>query len=440
MRNRIVLLIMALLAITACNKASGGLSPDGYANQGTKPASKNAALSSYEQKERLEDAGKALIDELDVDNWKATADFVKALGDHFEELAMESDESFEAIEYWAEEVEDAMLNIKTRDAKMTFKVVYALSKMPKGRFVEEDGVFEFKEGGSNVQMITNVDGKKVTITLTNGAETKEYELWSEHWKAENDWERRYYDGESYTEWNETVSIKIPAWVNIEVKEGSTRHLNWKASFNVADTNGDGVLELEKDKANINTEIKFGDYTASASETYSASKGVGHGKAGMSVYRGSKMLVTMGVEGDVEIEGDMQDGYKDTEPKTVKAAVDVMGLVQAKGNIDYPKYKYFIDKVDPYASEEAFERSVQDLESCVDIAIYYDRKAGRQAWLGFEPMYNDYYGNRYYDPVVRFADETSYGLGEFFQAKDFSSLLDAMEDWVDSLEYYFSSFD
>ena len=440
MRKSVVfLLIAAIFTLTACNKAAGGLSPDGYANQGTKIADKNSALSPYEQKQKLESTGKELVDEMDVDNWKSTAEFVRALGEHFEDVGEDNPHAFDAFEDWSEEVEDALMSVKSRNAKMTMRVTYALSKLPKGKFVEDDGEFEFKEGGSNLQVVTNVDGAQVTIILTSGAESKEYEVYSENWKASNDWDKRYYEGEEYSEWNESVCVKIPSWINVEIKEGMTRRINWKASFSYTDADGNGKIELEKDKADVSTEIKFDNYTIAASEKYSSDKGTGHASASASVTRGAKKLVSAGAEADVEIDGDMEDGYKGSAPKTAKGAVDVLGQVQAKGSIDFDKAKYVEQKIDPYADEKQYAKYMKELESCIDIAIYYDRKGGRQAWLGFEPMYNERYHEWEYTPVIRFADDSSYAIDEFFNADDFSSLIDALNDWAEDVAEYFGSY-
>ena len=441
MSKRIVILLVAALAtVTACNKASGGLSPDGYANQGTKVADKNSALSPYEQKQKLEAAGKELVEEIDVDNWKATAEFMRALGEHFEELGDDSPYAFDAFEDWSQEVEEAILTSKAKNGKMTMRYTYALSKLPKGTFKEEDGEFEFTEGGSNVKIITYVDGKTVTITITNGAESKEYEIirW-DYEGSELDWEMRHYEGGEYSEWHEIYSVKIPAWINIEVKEGAARRLNWKANFSYTDADGNGKIELEKDKADVSTEIKFDNYTLAASEKYSSDKGVGHASASASVYHGSKKLLAAGAESDVEINGGIEDNFSGSAPNTVKAAVDVLGQVQAKGTIDFERAKYVEQKIDRYADEEQYARSLKDLESCVDIAIYYDRKAGRQAWLGFEPLYDEWYHEWSYTPVIRFADDSSYGIDEFFNANDFSSLIDALNDWAQEVAEYFGTF-
>ena len=436
MSKRIVfILVLSLLAVVGCNKATRGLSPDGYANQGTKVASESAALSPYEQKEKLEDTGKELIEELDVDNWTPTADFMSALSEHFAEL---DEDAFYAFEEWSEDIEDQLLNVKKRDSKLTLRVTYALSKLQKGRFVEEDGEFVFKEGGLNLQVITYVDGKKVTITMTNGLESKEYEVYSEHWKASNDWDKRYYDGEGYSEWDETVSIKIPAWINIEIKEGLATRVNWKANFSFRDSDGNGKIELEKDAADISTELKFADYSITEYEKYSSSKGVGHVKAGSAISRGLKTLVSAGAEGDIEIDGSMEDSYKGTLPKNVKCAVDVLGKVQAKGTLDYEKVMYVSEKLDRYATEKEAEKYARELEKSIDVAIYYDRKSGRQAWFGVEPVYNDRNGWNY-TPVIRFADDSSYGLGEFFNQEDFQSLLAAMNDWAEDVAYYFGAY-
>ena len=215
--------------------------------------------------------------------------------------------------------------------------------------------------------------------------------------------------------------------------------NWKANFRFTDADGDGKIVLEKDKADIDTEIKAAGYTAAASEKYYAQKGVSYCSANSSFYKGTKLLVTAAAEGSAEIEGDFEDGYELSEPKKVKGAIDILGKVQAKGSINYEEARFLEDKLDPYDSEEKYARNLAKLEQCIDIAIYYDKKGGKQAWIGLEPFYNDRSGKWSYDTVVRFADGSSYTVDEFFNEDNFSSLLKAIESWQRDLEYYYGEF-
>ena len=438
MVKRIVPIILSLgaaVAVISCTGANS-ISPEGYANQGDKEASERAALSSYEQKEKLEDTGKELLELLDEEYWEDTADFFQALAEHFAEL---DDDAMYAFEEWSEGIEDAMTERKIRGGKMTLKTTAALSKLKKGTFKEEDGVFEFSPGSGSLKVITYVNGKTVTITMTHGSESKAYEVESEHWEAKGDWDRRYYEDEEYTESDETGYVKIPSWINVEVKEGAAVRANWKANCRFTDADGDGKIVLEKDKADIDTEIKAAGYTAAASEKYYAQKGVSYCSANSSFYKGTKLLVTAAAEGSAEIEGDFEDGYELSEPKKVKGAIDILGKVQAKGSINYEEARFLEDKLDPYDSEEKYARNLAKLEQCIDIAIYYDKKGGKQAWIGLEPFYNDRSGKWSYDTVVRFADGSSYTVDEFFNEDNFSSLLKAIESWQRDLEYYYGEF-
>lgn len=434
MVKRIVTLIITLgvaALVHSCTSASN-ISPDGYANQGSKAASESAALSSYEQKEKLEDTGKELLDLLDEENWEDTAEFFQALAEHFAEM---DEEAMEAFEDWSDDMEEAMEEHKVKGGKLTIKRTVALSKMQKGTFREVDGIFEFTPGIGGVKIITYVDGNTVTINMTHGPESKAYEVESENW----DTRRSYYEDEDYDESEEIVYVKIPSWINIEVREGATVRANWKANYKVTDADGDGRLVLEKDKIDIDTEVKAAGYTAAASEKYSVQKGVSYCSASSSFYKGAKLLVTAAAEGSAEIDGDYDKGYEITEAKKVKGAIDILGQVQAKGTIDYEQARFLEENLDPYASEDKYAKDLAKLEKCMDVAIYYDKKGGKQAWLGLEPIYNERNGRWYYDVVVRFADDSSYSIEEFFSEDNFSSLLRAIESWERDLEYYYGEF-
>ena len=247
---------------------------------------------------------------------------------------------------------------------------------------------------------------------------------------------RHFEGGDYTEWQEIYTVKFPSWLKIDITEGVTSRLSWKANFKFTDADGNGKIELEKDKAEIDTEIKAAGYTLAAQEKYYQEKGATCSSVSSALYRGSKLLVATALEGNGELEGDMEQGYSMDSPRSVKAAVDVLGKVQAKGTIDYEQFEYLESKLDPYGSDRDYERTLSKMEQCLDIAIYYDKKGGRQAWLGLEPFYNERSHYWTYNPVIRFADDSSYMLDEFFNEDDFSALIRALDNWVESVDYYF----
>lgn len=439
MLKRIICLtatLTAVVAVSSCTKSGNNLSPEGYSNQGTAVATGNAVLTPFEQKEKIENVGTEFFDEIDIENWQSSADFFRRLSDHLASLGNANYHAFDAFETWSEEMEDYLVDGKIKDAKLTYKVTAALSSLQNGTFTEKDGAFEFKESGSNLKVVTFLDGKTVTITLTHGAESKLYEVYSEHWEAEYDWEREYWQGEEFTEADYSSYVKIPSWVNIEVKEGSAKRLNWKVNIDFTDSDNNGKISVEKDKAVIDTQIDSDGYSLYARESYWYEKGLGCSTVNTSIHKGSKLLLAAAAEGSASMTGSMDEGYELGTPKTVKGAIDVLGELQAKGTVDYAQALYLMEKLDPYASQDDFNSAVAAIEKCLDVAIYYDKKQGRQAWLGLEPMYDEYYNQRYVEPVIRFSDGTSYGVDEFFNENDFRNLLKAMEAWENGIAEYF----
>ena len=429
--KRLFIIAAALACGFMLGSCGGSISPDGYANQGEKVAPQSAALSSYEQKAKLEEAGKALLAELDEEYWEDTADFFQALAEHFAELG---EDAMGAFEEWSDDIEEAFEDRKIKGGKMTLKTTAALSKVPKGTFREVDEVFEFTPGGSAVKIMTYVDGLPVTITMTHGGESKAYEVESEHWKAGSDWDARYYDDEKVTESDETRLVKIPSWVNIEVKQTIIVRANWKVNIRFTDANNDGKIVLEEDNADIETELKAAGYTLHGTDKYYNKNGIAYSTETSTLSKGSKTLVTDAIEGSAEISGN-----KVKMPQKAKGAIDIMGLVQAKGTIDYAKGNEIDGRLDPSGSEEDYARLVSEMEECLDVSIYYDKKGGKQAWLGLEPFRNERNRSWSYRPVIRFADETSYVLGEFFNKDNFSSFLDALQSWQEDIAYYYGGY-
>ena len=434
--KRFCLIVAAFAGLTlafSCGK--NAISADGYANQGA--AISKAPISPQEQKEKIEQTGIEFMNMIDVDNWKSTADFLAALAAHFSELQEANPYALDAFEDWAQEAEEAMRKGNVTGGKATIKTTVALSKVSKGTFTETDGEFEYSFGLSGVKIITYVDGETVTITITNGADGKEFEVSSNHWASEGDWDYEYFDGEDVTEIDETVCLKAPAWVNVEIKEGSRLRLGWKVNLNFSDSDGNGKLELEKDRAEIDTEVKFDDYVINASEKYYVQKGWAYTETASTLTKGGKLIVTEAFEGSGELVGNANGRYSVREPQAGKAAIDVLGKVQAKGTIDYAKMSEVLEELDP-RSEDDYVNGVEKMEKYMDVAVYYDRKPGRQAWIGLEPFYDEYNRAWTYSPVIRFADGTSYAYDEFFGSEEFEGLLNALNEWERSVQDYFSS--
>ena len=150
------------------------------------------------------------------------------------------------------------------------------------------------------------------------------------------------------------------------------------------------------------------------------------------------------EGEEDVEDIKVDALKE-----LSMYVDLMGKVQVVG-----KCNKFKDLQDAYILlEEAeedddfvkFQRYLGHLNKAYDITLHYDNTETVQANFEFEayeekeewdPSYS-YFGVR---PVIVFtADDSRYGIEDYFTERSFGDLVEAVEDLYDDFEEMFDSY-
>ena len=88
------------------------------------------------------------------------------------------------------------------------------------------------------------------------------------------------------------------------------------------------------------------------------------------------------------------------------------------------------------SESELDRIVNNINSLIDISVYYDGTSAKQASIEMEPMvYDDnYYGDSYWiEPVIVFNDGSRYLIEEYFSSSDFDGVVNNMESFVERYE-------
>ena len=123
-------------------------------------------------------------------------------------------------------------------------------------------------------------------------------------------------------------------------------------------------------------------------------------------------------------------------KNVYVKLDIIGKVQIQGTLsDARKFADYLDSADANDdSESKYKSYVNQANSLLNLNLFYDGKAVKQATVKLEPFITEAWGGTTYwevEPVLNFYDGSSYSTFEaFFNDKDFKSVIDTFENLAD----------
>lgn len=364
---------------------------------------KGKVLSPDEQKSRLEEVGIQAVNEMDLDNWKPTCDFLVESFNILDDIKTD-----ESVETWTKAMETKW-EVDESTEIIDLSVI-------NGKFTIANGTLH------------RDDSKDLTLdyALKNG-----------------------------TACNAAGSVKNSS-TKVVVSSSST-HKNWlivpsAIDFALASAGKDEVTinvttdltlagdePTPLDKYSVTSKVVAGDYTINLSRAYYSTSEIGtqfafsHGKVDI-------------LEGEFLAKGklalDKENGYDPIYEECSGEAdvtIKVMGGdVTVTGSANYNK---FLDVEKKYANEKNANEStmkemVKELEGCFDLTLIIDK--AKQAKLGLELLAGES-GQPEITPVLRFQDGSSYQLPEeYFNEKSFQGLIDAVNALVNKIDKYFGS--
>ena len=424
--------IMLLLAIAAgttlvsCNK---------------KNAEKK--YTSEEQANKLDATGEAFIAELDLDNWKATADLAIPGIMFLENADMRGTEAPEIVTRENKVDVEKLKWDRTYTIDMTdAKGHYTLDAEGKGAKVAGD----FKD----LQIAFTAEGHNYVADITFTNSDKTFILSEDESKVDY-----YYDADEnyvYCEGmvrHEKDILKVPATMKANFTVDGKKQFTAEGAMTF---NGYESLEeapvVKNITVDVNLTVTAGDYTLNLSKlslkggTFDETFTFKHNKKQLlsvtSKATGLDYIERVGVKSGEE-EGDVPFACDNAT-----VAVDVLGQVQVKGNLKfndfYSKYLTLTDS-EPKTVEEA-NALLKQLEPYYNLNVYYDKGNTVQAYVrpkAYEMERED--GEKRMDiaAVIYFQDGTSQAVTEFFTAENFAKTYAALESFVGKIQDYFEAF-
>ena len=409
MKRYLSLILMAVLfSAVSCHRTNVE-----SIGQGELVDDKGKKMDAYEQRSKLETVGKSFLQEVDVDHWKASADFLRKVSSKFEGSEYDVSE----MEDWAEDMENLLVSETYENPYTVTKVTARLSAI-KGRFTEKGNRF-VRSDSDDLSLVFTVDGEQVTMTFT--AKERNDDLLVADVTDDRYGERT------------TVYVRVPRSADLVITRGSKPFFHISISLDVDDVDHDGCLTPDKDSFGLSVSCTLDEYSIELKQAEYASD---HAVVSMVWSRGKQKLLAYEARAKYRVDYDMKD-WDDAEAEFLSAdlSVDILGKVQLKGYIpDYAALEHWMDLAyDANDNEESFRKYVAEAEKCISVGVYYDGGKTLQATLGLEPYYETGYdyGRRGWEvmPVIRFADGTSYSFESFFNEEEFSDLFEALEDWI-----------
>ena len=417
----LLLAIAAGMSLVSCNKQKA-----------------EKKYTAEEQVNKIDATGEAFIKELDLDNWKATADLV------IPAIVFMEDGDVDMSDAQAPEIETEENKVDVKNLVWTRTYTIDMSNA-KGHYTINAEGKGAKESGDfkDFQIAFSADGHSYVadIEFTNSDKTvlvnyDEYEA------------GYYYDAnENYVSCPGMIRksssyLVLPAKMTGYFTADGTKHFTVEGnlSYNGV-TDPRELTDLKAITVNADLTVKAGDYAINLSKL--ALKGGTFDEA-LTLKRNKKLLLSLtskatglniidnpSVKSEEEVESDLPYACDNAQ-----VALDVLGQVQVKGNIKfndlYNKY-LSLATAEPKNVEEANALLAQ-LEPYYNLNIYYDKGSYVQASVrakAFEP--ED--GGLDITAVINFQDGTSQAVPEFFTVEHFGKTYAALEALVGKVQEY-----
>lgn len=419
----LLLAIAAGMSLVSCNKQKA-----------------EKKYTAEEQVNKLDATGEAFIQELDLNNWKATADVVIPAILFLESGDVEIDKAD------APEIETEESNVDLKNLVYTHTSTIDMSKA-KGHYTINAEGKGSKESGDfkDFQIAFSADNHNYVadVEFTNGDKTilvMSYEYQSNGYYDEN---RNWVNVSGMVEKDYTYLI-LPAKMTGYFTADNTKHFTVEGnlSYNGV-TDPRELTDIKAITINADLAVKAGDYALNLSKL--ALKGGTFDEA-LTLKRNKKQLLEItskatglniidnpSVKSEEEVESDLPYACDNAQ-----VAVDVLGQVQVKGNIKfndlYNKY-LSLATAEPKNVEEANALLAQ-LEPYYNLNVYYDKGNFVQASVRAKAFEDE--GHMNITAVINFQDGTSQAVPEFFTTENFGKTYAALEALVGKVQEYIQS--
>lgn len=416
-----------------------------------------SALSPVEQKEKMETVALDLMDQMPASDFREIADFAEYINNTYGE-----DYDWDNVGDWAEncyELAREALGTKTTERETVtwgdytykYNFIYTnykallLASNFTGHFTARNGKWLYSDANDLQFIFNNKTGKECILKLETSGQVKQVYLGDvDEWEhGDSEWIESGYTYTSNHYYDRTqMTIGVPEKMTVSLTENGTSVVKTTLKIDLSDISG-SEFNLSSSNLSVSslTELNNG-YTFDMSQVaYTAAKPF----VKYAISKNDVELVSFAAAADLNdipscnfsafsSENFDVDDYDtdDANAKNAYVKFDMMGKLQIQGTIsDVRKFADYIEKAEEYdTNESTFKSYVNLANSLMDISLFYDGSAAKQAAVKFEPFIDEFWGGMTYwyaEPVMVFYDGSSYSSFEaFFNEIDFRRAIDAFE--------------
>lgn len=411
---------------------------------------KDKALSSVEQKERMEAIALEFMEQMPSDDFKNLGE----LADYVLDTYCTDDYDWNEVEEWADDILDAAAKATGvvrheeefwdgwmyNEYYKEYKSLLFASNFT-GTFTARAGKWTYSKSDDLKFIFNDKQGQECVLKLTTGGNVKKVHAFNiEDWQ---DYDYDYEGNVSNNFYNYTqYTIGVPEKIDVTLTQGSTQLVRTAVRIDLSSISGE-EFDLSRNSLTASAEVEMNNgYKWEVSDVAYTANTKASTKCTMS--KNGKQLITVAVAGDVsgipscnvsafsEYDFDIDD--YNTDKATAKNAfvkVDILGKMQMQGVItDVRKYaEYLEDAYDNDESESMFKSYINQANALSDISLFYDNSAVKQADIMLEPFAETDWSYTYWEaePVIKFYDGSSYSSFEaFFNDRDFKNVIDTFK--------------
>ena len=303
-----------------------------------------------------------------------------------------------------------------------------------------------REDANDLQFIfTNQSRQQCVLKLVTSGNTKDLVLFNFKDHIGYDYN---YNTQSYIDYYDQNKCTIRVPENIElsltVSGSPVLKIRVKIDLNSVPSN---EFNLAEDNLTVSALVDLANgYKADVSNvTYQANSKV---IVKAEISKNSTPLITVSASSDIsgipsvnvsaftEPDFDSDNYNKDNaNAKDAFAKIDILGKLQVQGKFnDVRKFADYINKAEKAEYEESeFKSYINQANGLMDINVFYDNSAVKQATVKLEPfMKTKYNGTSKWkaEPVLEFYDGSSYStFSAFFNEDDFQSVVNEFNDLI-----------
>ena len=398
-----------------------------------------------EQKKALEQTALAFVDEVAAANFEEVAELATYLAERYSE----DNYDYESLEDWSEDCYDALVRTfeKTEISEGRYEhwdgsyitsvyiedyysVICAASNYT-GKFEAKNGFWKYSEADDLSFHVKDDQGRPCVLRLTTSGNTKKVYVGNDYNYISGSYDYENYVDSTYYSVDEFY-LMVPEVITVTLQQDGDYIAKAVLKADLSSMKGE-EFDLRKDKYNVTATLEFNGYAFAVENfLYAPEKG---SSVAMSFKKGNKSLFSVKASADIDVANEEFYGSENN-----KVEIDVMGRVQIKGNMsgDIVEAYEELEEIYDADNESMLRKQLNKVNSLMDLNLYYDNLSTPSAKFelrAFESESNN--GEWNIEPVIVFADETSYGIEEYFNEDNFKKVIRAIErlgeDYEDLLE-------